>query len=154
MSNTAQVVPMVEAHIAALAQLERLCFSAPWSEAGLRAELFCDTAVFRVVVSGGKVLGYGGMHFVCGEGYIDNIAVLPAARRQGIGRRLVQALLDYANDRGGAFVTLEVRESNTAATALYRSLGFLPVGRRRSYYTKPAEDALLFTRRFENPPLS
>ena len=88
------------------------------------------------------------MHFVCGEGYFDNIAVLPEFRRQGIGRAIVQALLDFARQHGGAFVSLEVRESNSGAFALYRMLGFRRVGRRRNFYTKPSEDALILTKRF------
>ncbi|ARP51040.1 MULTISPECIES: ribosomal protein S18-alanine N-acetyltransferase [Caproicibacterium] len=148
MSILLKIVPMAEIHIAALAEIERLCFSAPWTEEGLRAELVCSTAVFQVALLEGIPVGYGGMHFVCGEGYIDNIAVLPSARRQGVGRRLVQTLLSYAESQNGAFVTLEVRESNLPALTLYRSLGFLPVGRRPHFYTHPEEAALLLTRRF------
>ena len=96
----------------------------------------------------GEVLGYAGMEFVCGEGYLDNVAVFPKARRQGAGRALVGALLTYAKAHGGSFVTLEVRPSNAAAIALYESLGFAEAGRRRHFYRDPMEDALLLTRRF------
>jgi ribosomal-protein-alanine N-acetyltransferase len=139
---------MAEEHILAVARVERECFASPWTADGLRAELVSDTAVFLVALLNGILIGYGGMHFVCGEGYFDNIAVLPEFRRQGIGRAIVQALLDFARQHGGAFVSLEVRESNSGAFALYRMLGFRRVGRRRNFYTKPSEDALILTKRF------
>lgn len=143
------IVPMTEAHLPALAAIERACFPTPWTEADLRAELSNDTAVFRVAVDeAGTVLGYGGMHFVCGEGYIDNIATAPEARRQGIGTAVVSALLQYARMHDGTFVTLEVRPSNEAALALYRKLGFQQAGRRKGFYTHPPEDALLLTHFF------
>lgn len=143
------VVPMAEAHLPTLAAIERACFPTPWTEADLRAQLSSDTAVFRVAVGkAGTVLGYGGMHFVCGEGYIDNIATAPEARGKGIGTAVVSALLQYARMHGGAFVTLEVRPSNEAALVLYRKLGFQLVGRRKGFYTHPTEDALLLTHFF------
>ncbi|WOC32056.1 MULTISPECIES: ribosomal protein S18-alanine N-acetyltransferase [Caproicibacterium] len=142
------LVPMAEAHLAAVAQMEQACFSAPWTEAGLRAELSSNTAVFRVALLDGVPAGYGGMHFVCGEGYVDNIAVFPALRRRGVGEAVVCALLDYARQHGGQFVSLEVRESNAPALALYARLGFSKAGRRRGFYSKPTEDALILTRIF------
>lgn len=144
------IVPMAEEHILAVTQMEQVCFSVPWTEAGLRAELTSDTAVFRVALLNGVAAGYGGMHFVCGEGYIDNIAVLPAMRRHGIGEAVVQTLLNYAQSHNGHFVSLEVRESNVPAIALYTKLGFTKAGRRRSFYTQPSEDALILTRNFES----
>ena len=139
------VVPMTEEYLTVVAGMEQACFAVPWTQADLRAELDSKTAVFRVVLAGDTPAGYGGMHFVCGEGYIDNIAVLPAFRRHRVGDTVVAALLDYAQSHGGTFVTLEVRESNAPARALYAGLGFQPVGRRRGFYTKPNEDALLLT---------
>ena len=145
-----KIVRMEKRHIPALVRLEAVCFSTPWTEAGLAAELSKDTAVFFVAEreETGEVLGYAGMEFVCGEGYLDNVAVFPNARRQGAGRALVGALLTYAKAHGGSFVTLEVRPSNAAAIALYESLGFAEAGRRRHFYRDPMEDALLLTRRF------
>ncbi len=145
-----KIVRMEKRHIPALAALEKTCFSTPWTEAGLAAELTKDTAVFFVAEreETGEVLGYAGMEFVCGEGYLDNVAVFPKARRQGAGKALVGALLTYAKAHGGSFVTLEVRPSNAAAIALYESLGFAEAGRRRHFYRDPMEDALLLTRRF------
>lgn len=144
-----RIVPMQAAHIPALAAVERACFAVPWTQAGLRAELASSTAVFRVAVDGaGAVLGYGGMQFVCGEGYLDNVAVAPQHRGKGVGTAVVAALLGYARAHGGAFVTLEVRPSNAPALALYRGLGFVQAGRRRNFYSRPTEDALLLTHTF------
>ena len=92
------------------------------------------------------MLGYVGMMYVLDEGYISNVAVAPEARRRGVGRALITELLRRADEKALAFVTLEVRPSNEAAIALYSAFGFEPVGRRKNYYDKPSEDALLMTK--------
>lgn len=147
------VVPMAEKHIKAVEEMEQTCFSTPWTEDGLRAELTSDTAVFRVALLDGVPAGYGGMHFVCGEGYIDNIAVLPAMRQRGIGTIIVESLINFTETHNGIFVSLEVRESNAPAIALYTKLGFQENGRRRGFYTKPPEDALILTKSFSSNAL-
>ena len=95
-----------------------------------------------------EVLGYGGMHTVLGESYVDNIAVFPEFRGHGVGRTLMAALIEKARENGGVFITLEVRASNLPAIAMYRSLGFTEAGVRRNFYTEPREDALIFTLSF------
>lgn len=142
------LVPMDRSHLAGVAELERLCFAAPWSEAMLAEELYNDTASF-IVAEGedGAVLGYAGLHVILDEGYIDNVAVRPDCRRQGIADRLLDVFCRFGEEKL-AFLTLEVRPSNTAAVALYRKHGFQEAGRRRDYYENPREDALLLTRQF------
>lgn len=141
-----KVVSMTAAHVAELARLEQLCFSEPWSEAGLAAELNNETAFFRVAEDeGGKVLGYVGMHCVAGECYIDNVAVFPQARRRGAASALLADLVAWAKAKECAFVTLEVRPSNTGAIALYEKFGFAEAGRRRRFYRDPEEDGLILT---------
>lgn len=142
------LVPMDRSHLAGVAELERLCFAAPWSEAMLAEELYNDTASF-IVAEGedGAVLGYVGLHVILDEGYIDNVAVRPDCRRQGIADRLLDVFCRFGEEKL-AFLTLEVRPSNTAAVALYRKHGFQEAGRRRDYYENPREDALLLTREF------
>lgn len=147
------VVPMAEKHIKAVEEMEQACFPTPWTEDGLRAELTSDTAVFRVALLDGVPAGYGGMHFVCGEGYIDNIAVLPAMRQRGIGTIIVESLINFTETHNGIFVSLEVRESNAPAITLYTKLGFQENGRRRGFYTKPLEDALILTKSFSSNAL-
>ena len=143
-----KIVPMEEQHLDALAQLEQICFSHPWSREALGEELSNPAAVFLVAVEEDAILGYAGMHVVCGEGYIDNIGVFPAARRKGVGRRLIESLIDWMEHHDGIFLTLEVRPSNEAAVLLYQSAGFQEVGRRKGFYQDPEEDALLMTRNF------
>lgn len=143
------VVPMGKRHIARLAEIERLCFAKPWSEQGLESELSNGTAHFFVAELGGKAAGYIGLHTMCGEGYLANIAVHPDFRRNGIARMLLQTAEGYALAMGLSFLTLEVRKSNAAARALYRSEGFKEAGVRKNFYTAPTEDALILTLRFD-----
>ena len=143
------IVPMEERHLDDLARLERLCFSRPWSRQALKEELTNPAACFLVGEEAGEVLGYAGMHCAAGECYVDNVAVFPEARRQGVGRKLMEALLQAAAARGGEFLSLEVRPSNLEALALYRGLGFREVGRRRRFYDDPVEDGLLLTKDLE-----
>ena len=142
------LVPMDRSHLAGVAELERLCFATPWSEAMLAEELYNDTASF-IVAEGedGSVLGYAGLHVILDEGYIDNVAVRPDCRRQGIADRLLDVFCRFGEEKL-AFLTLEVRPSNEAAVALYQKHGFQEAGRRRDYYEAPKEEALLLTRQF------
>lgn len=144
------LTPMAERHLDDLAELERLCFAEPWTRAGLAAELSSGTAVFLVAERGGETAGYAGMHCVCGECYVDNIAVFPRFRREGVGRALTGALIARARERNALFFSLEVRPSNTAAVELYRSLGLKEAGRRKDFYRSPPEDALIMTLYFRS----
>ena len=140
---------MAKAHIESLALLEKSCFSTPWTEDGLREELCDPQSHFLVAADGEQTAGYIGVQEICGTAYVTNVAVSPSYRRQGIGRALVQAAADGARMRQCAEITLEVRESNAPAIALYTQCGFVPVGRRRAFYREPTEDALIYTRFFE-----
>lgn len=141
--------PMTAELLPGIAELERLCFSHPWSENALREELFHDTACFLAAVTeDGEVAGYAGLHCVLDEGYIDNIAVRPEYRRQGVAGELLGAFLRFGK-ANLAFLTLEVRASNEPAIALYTKYGFREVGRRKNYYDAPREDALLMTLNFD-----
>ena len=136
---------MDRSHIEQIAALERECFSTPWSEAMLTEVLFDSQASFIVAESeDGGVLGYAGLQVVLDEGYIDNIAVEPNARRHGVADELLDVFCRFG-EANLAFLTLEVRESNRAAIGLYEKLGFRPVGRRKNYYTEVHEDAILMT---------
>ena len=126
-------------------QIEQQSFSVPWTDAMLRMQLQPDSHVFLTAETDGAVVGYVGMLYVLDEGYISNVAVHPTARRQGLADRLTCELLDRARERSLAFVTLEVRAGNEPAISLYSKHGFLPVGRRKNYYSLPKEDAILMT---------
>ena len=140
---------MTAEHIPQIAALEKTCFSHPWSEELLRQALWNEAAAI-VVAEGedGTVLGYAGVSTVLDEGYIDNVAVDPRFRRQGVADELLSALVRFGRAKL-AFLTLEVRASNAPAIALYRKHGFEEAGRRKNYYTKPAEDAVIMTRYFK-----
>ncbi len=139
------VLPMNTTHIPVLAALEAACFSDPWSARALTEELTNPTAVFLVAVEGDRVLGYGGMHHLVDEGFITNIAVDPAARRQGVARRLLAALTEYGTANGLYRLTLEVRVSNVPAIALYEGAGFVKDGERPGFYSHPAEAAGIYS---------
>lgn len=139
-----QIIPMEETHISRLAEIERACFHAPWSEGALREEI--GKGIFLVALDGqGIPAGYVGCQTVLDEGYITNVAVCPERRRQGIARQLLQELADHALAQNLAFVTLEVRASNAPAIALYTKAGYVPVGQRKNFYRAPTEDAILMT---------
>ena len=143
------IVPMDRSHVGQIAALERECFSTPWSEAMLTEVLFDTQASFIVAESeDGGVLGYAGLQVVLDEGYIDNIAVDPNARRHGVADQLLDVFCRFG-EANLAFLTLEVRSSNAPAIALYRKHGFEEAGRRKNYYTQPAEDAVSMTRYFK-----
>lgn len=144
------IVPMNADHLEELEKLERICFSRPWSRKMLSEELENDCAAFLVAEEPetNRVLGYAGVLVMADEGYITNVAVFPEYRRQGIAAQIIKVFCDFATGNHLAFLTLEVRPTNTAAIELYRSFGFEEVGRRKNYYDLPKEDALILTRYF------
>ena len=144
------IVPMNADHLDELEKLERICFSRPWSRKMLSEELENDCAAFLVAEEPEtrRVLGYAGVLVMADEGYITNVAVFPEYRRQGIAAQIIKVFCDFAEGNHLAFLTLEVRPTNTAAIELYRSFGFEEVGRRKNYYDLPKEDALILTRYF------
>ena len=136
-----------ERDIPSIEQIEIQCFSMPWTQAQLNSQLRDSQHEFLTAKSDdGTVMGYIGMMYVLDEGYISNVAVEPAYRRQGIADELIRELLDRAERLELAFVTLEVRESNAPAAALYSKHGFKPVGLRKNYYELPRENAILMTK--------
>ena len=126
-------------------RIEQQCFSLPWTEAMLRMQLQPDSHVFLTAETEGSVVGYIGMLYVLDEGYISNVAVRPDFRRRGIAEALLRALEARARAMRLSFLTLEVRAGNAAAVALYEKRGYRVVGRRKNYYEKPTEDAILMT---------
>ena len=137
------------AHIPQIEAIEKVCFSMPWTEEMIASQLRDGQHEFLAALDeNGTVLGYVGMMTVLDEGYIANVAVAPACRRQGIADRLIARLCEIAVERGLSFLTLEVRASNAPAIALYEKHGFTPVGLRKAYYERPREDAVLMTRTF------
>lgn len=132
-------------HVADIANLECLCFSAPWSEKAITETMEREESVFLVAEEDGKIVGYIGSYYCHPEGYITNVAVAPEMRRRGVGRALIEELVSRGEKLSLSFWTLEVRESNEGAIALYSSLGFEKVGRRSRFYSNPEEAAELMT---------
>lgn len=136
--------------IKSLANLEKECFSRPWSEESILTEFSKQNSFCFVAISSQslKIIGYIGCYYVLDECYITNLAVSSLARDQGVGSTLVEKVLKEAEQRNFAFVTLEVRASNIVAINLYKRLGFKAQGMRKAYYSNPTEDAILMTKFF------
>ena len=143
-----QVKPIEYQHIKEIAKLEKICFSCPWSEQTI-TEAFETGTKFFVALKDEKVLGYVGISAILDEGYITNVAVFPEARQQGVASVLLEYLFNFAKEKGLSFISLEVRESNTAAISLYEKFGFKTEGMRKNFYSHPQENALIMTKRFD-----
>lgn len=164
--------PMQVRDIPEVLEIERVCFPMPWSAHAYRYEIEENTLSWYVVARPapprqergvlGKVLalrppspsrtpiiGYGGLWMMVDEAHISTLAVAPAYRRRGVGELLLLALIEEAEQRGAAAITLEVRVSNLPAQRLYEKYGFTVQGRRVRYYSDNGEDAYIMT----TPPL-
>lgn len=140
---------MHSAHVAQIAELEKICFSDPWSERSIASELDNKLAFWLVATEGERVAGYIGSQTVMDETDMMNVAVHPDFRRRGIAEVLVNGLVDTLKTKGSHCLTLEVRASNAPAIALYEKLGFSEIGRRKNYYRNPREDALILRKELE-----
>ena len=143
-----RIEKMTAACLDAVAALEKECFSHPWSKQSLAESLENENSVFLAAYEDGKLVGYAGMEVIVDEGYIFNVAVSEDYRRRGVGYALVRELVTCGMKNSLCFITLEVRESNSAAIALYSKFGFIRVGERKNYYSDPSENAVLMTKYF------
>ena len=143
------IVPMNESHVAQVAELEKICFSDPWSEKSVASELNNSLSCWLVAEENGVVTGYVGSQTVIDESDMMNVAVHPDHRRKGIAEALILALSADLKERQNQCLTLEVRASNATAIALYEKTGFAEVGRRKNYYRNPKEDALILRKEWE-----
>lgn len=124
-------------------EVEHSSFSIPWTKSMFTDELNKDIAHYIGAVDEDKLIGYGGFWKILDEGHITNIAVSPKYRKRGVGKMLILAIEDLCTDLGIICMTLEVRESNSAAIRLYESTGFKVFGKRKGYYEDNKEDALI-----------
>ena len=133
-------------YLSAILEIERASFSDPWSETAF-AECFAEDSPWLTlgVVEEGELLGYICLHLIPFETHIANLAVGGDVRRMGVASVLAESALYVARERGDERVTLEVRASNTAATALYTKLGFCVDGVQKNGYEHPREDAVLMS---------
>ena len=139
------IVSLRREHIARIAQLEQQCFSDPWSEGLITSELENPLARWYVLVDGDDVRAYVATMLIFDELHITNVVVSPSCRRSGYAKRLVTLALEQAKAHGAVSATLEVRQSNISARALYEKMGFEQVGIRPKYYHDPDESAVLMT---------
>jgi ribosomal-protein-alanine N-acetyltransferase len=132
--------------VPALAALERRVFTDPWTIGQLGAAMDWPGAIALVAEDAGEIVGYVLGRLIVDEAEILSIATIVERRREGIGRRLLGAVMAAMIERGAHAVWLEVRMSNGAAREMYQSAGFAPAGVRRDYYRLPTEDALVLRR--------
>ena len=144
-----RIVTMNPAHVAQIAQIEKVCFSDPWSEKSVASALENELSLWLVAEEAGQVCGYVGSQTVLGETDMMNVAVHPDFRRRGIAEALVNALVEALKAKGSHCLTLEVRASNSPARALYEKLGFSRIGTRKNYYRNPKEDGLILRKEWE-----
>ncbi|MEZ5274460.1 MAG: ribosomal protein S18-alanine N-acetyltransferase [Ilumatobacteraceae bacterium] len=147
-SAALMVEPLRRRHLAGVMEIEQVSYPKPWTLSVFQSELGLAATgerVYLVAREGSHVVGYAGMMVALDEAHVTNIAVAPAARRGGLGNRLLAELAWAAIGRGCTGLTLEVRVSNTAAQALYGAFGFEAAGVRRRYYEN-TEDAIVMWR--------
>ena len=137
-----EIVKLCKEHISQMAQIEKLCFSDPWSESSLE-KLLAENYICFVAIVDGEVAAYISMYFVFDEGNIINVATHPNYRRRGLARELIRAISKHSQDIDVTQLYLEVRESNESAIALYSSEGWEEIGKRKNFYSHPKEDAVL-----------
>ena len=131
--------------IDAIVRVENACFSTPWSIDAIKHEI-CENKLADFMIAcdeENNIIGYIGIWTLLNECQINKIAVIPEKRKNGIGKTILNHVLEFTRDIGVKNWYLDVRESNTAAQALYRSAGFSSVGTRKNYYINPVEDAVL-----------
>ncbi|MBO5868002.1 MAG: ribosomal protein S18-alanine N-acetyltransferase [Oscillospiraceae bacterium] len=134
---------MQEGDVEAIAELEKLCFSDPWSVNSIASELNNPLSYWLVAEVDDVIAGYVGSQSVLDAADMMNLAVSPDFRQQGIGQALVNALVEYLQQKKLIALLLEVRVSNIPAISLYEKMGFVQIGRRPNYYRNPREDALI-----------
>ncbi len=138
---------MTDEDVPAVSAIEEATFSMPWKPDDFREMIRRDNMTYLVAEVGGKIVGGAGLRNILGDCEITNVAILPAYRRQGIGKRLLVELLKAGTEIGAEAFTLEVRAGNEAAIRLYESLGFVSEGVRPDFYERPREDALIMWKR-------
>ncbi len=143
------ITNMRQNHVSQVAELEKLCFSDPWSENSVASELENPLALWLVADDDGKVVGYIGSQTVMDASDMMNVAVHPDHRKQGIATALIVGLVEELRRKGSRSLTLEVRASNENAIRLYRMLDFQEIGCRKNYYRNPREDALILRKEWD-----
>lgn len=144
-----EIKRLSEENAAAVAEIEKLCFSHPWSEATVSSEIKSGFSDFFGAFEEEKLAGYIGGRTIAGETEIFNVAVSPEFRRKGIAKALIGKFIETVREKETQVIFLEVRTSNLSAISLYEKSGFVFCGIRKDYYTDPKENALLMRLAFD-----
>ncbi|MDX9975041.1 MAG: ribosomal protein S18-alanine N-acetyltransferase [FCB group bacterium] len=148
-SSVLEFFPLHEEHLEAIMAIEVEAYPEPWTLRMFQDEIRMARSYFYVGFLGEELAVYGGFWLVVDEAHITSVAVKDVYRGRGLGRKLMDHLLDEAEIIGATRATLEVRVSNQVARSLYVSLGFRPVGIRKGYYPKNNEDAVVMLKDFD-----
>lgn len=140
---------MLHVDIDQIVNIEKVCFSLPWSKASFENELKNEFAYYQCAEEAGRVVGYMGMWKIIDECHITNVAVLPEYRNKQIASMLIKKMVEICKCSEISTMTLEVRVSNVPAINLYKKYGFFSVGKRPNYYVKPSEDALIMWKQID-----
>jgi len=133
-----------ENDVKALAEMDKICFKAPWSEQSFFEEITTNKiAKYIVAEIDDKIVGYAGIWLILDEGHITNVAVHPDYRRKGIAKAIISEIMAISEEAGANLFTLEVRASNESAILLYEGFDFIQVGIRKGYYEDNGEDAII-----------
>ena len=141
-----QIRPMTKEDCVQVAAIEATSFSVPWSLKAFTETVEKENFRYFVAEDEGEIIGYCGFLFVLDEAEIPNVCVKSSARKRGVGKQMMSVLMEEAKKLGMAVLYLEVRESNTPARALYKSLGFEENGIRKNFYEHPVEHAVLMSK--------
>ncbi|MHB1127462.1 MAG: ribosomal protein S18-alanine N-acetyltransferase [Bacillota bacterium] len=142
-----RIEPMQVEQLDDIMAIEKVSFPTPWSRNAFLGELQeNDFARYYVCLVDQRVIAYAGMWIIMDEAHITNIAVAPQFRGNHLGRVMLLTLMREAISFGSDKITLEVRPSNAVARELYRSMGFVPAGIRKGYYSDTREDAIIMWR--------
>ncbi len=144
LKNDFLIKPFTEELADAVAKIENICFTEPWSRDAVLSSYSFNTKFF-VAEKDDNVIGYIGVQNIAGEGFITNVAVLPDYRGCGAGTALLNTAVEFCKETGIVSLSLEVRKSNLTAIKIYEKAGFAAVGSRKNFYSKPTEDAVIYT---------
>ncbi|CAN5293060.1 ribosomal protein S18-alanine N-acetyltransferase [soil metagenome] len=147
-----QLRPLGPGDLPRIMEIERVSFSVPWQRNTFDSLFRRNDTDLVGAERDGALVGYAVCWTILDEAELGNVAVAPEARGFGVADTLVRAVLERIRQRGARACFLEVRESNLAAQRLYRRRGFEVVGRRRAYYSRPVEDALVMRLQLRESP--
>jgi len=143
MNNNLIIRDMKLEDIDSVYDVEKSCFSDPWSKDSFKKEIKNNLAKYLVAQVEDKVVGYVGAWFIVDEAHITNVAISPKHRGQKIGDKIIKYLIDECTKSGIKAMTLEVRSSNIVAQNLYKKYDFKFAGVRKEYYSDNKEDAII-----------